>query len=78
MITRWSWSQSANPQLKRLDNKNLLACNQQVLYDDYAACNQFALTDQLDKIMAPALVIGATSDKMTTFELSQDLARNHS
>jgi pimeloyl-ACP methyl ester carboxylesterase len=47
-----------------------------VLYGDLVACDRFDIRHRLGEIEAPALVIGATEDRMTPLRFAQYLAEN--
>ncbi len=47
-----------------------------ILYTDFNACNDFDVSQELDKISLPALVIVGAEDKLTPLKLSQYLSSN--
>jgi pimeloyl-ACP methyl ester carboxylesterase len=47
-----------------------------ILYADFNACNEFDVSQELDKISLPALVIVGAEDKLTPLKLSQYLCNN--
>lgn len=47
-----------------------------VLYADFKACNEFDVSQELDKINLPTLVIVGAEDKLTPVKLSQHLCDN--
>lgn len=75
MINKWSWSANAPESLKTADLRALLEAPAEMIYQDYAACNQFDLTDRLPEITVPTLIICGTADKMTPPPLSEFLAK---
>ncbi len=47
-----------------------------VLYADFYACNEFDVSQELDKINLPTLIIVGADDKLTPLKLSQRLCSN--
>jgi pimeloyl-ACP methyl ester carboxylesterase len=61
--------------LKELFFKSLSGTRQTLLLDDLLACDQFNLTDRLDAIRTPALVVCGTEDKLTPPRFSELLSQ---
>lgn len=72
---KWMWGKNTPDEPRILGFEQLMKNDPQVVYGDYVACNQFDATDRLGEIAVPALVIGATGDRMTPLELSAELAQ---
>ncbi|HEX2905951.1 MAG TPA: alpha/beta hydrolase [Phototrophicaceae bacterium] len=71
MIMDGYWGTAAEyDDYRRLSRDWLLTVDAEVLYRDYAACNAFDVRSQLDQIQTPALIIGATDDRMTPLKYS--------
>lgn len=70
LINQWEWGENASEQIRRLSRKRLEENDPQTLYNDYYACNNFDVRDQLGRISAPALIIGGSVDQMTPFKFS--------
>jgi pimeloyl-ACP methyl ester carboxylesterase len=54
--------------------KSIALSSVDVLYGDLTACNELDLTQEVNKINAPALIICGAEDKMTPPDLSRQLA----
>jgi pimeloyl-ACP methyl ester carboxylesterase len=61
--------------LKELISRRLTETRQTLLLDDLLACDRFNLTDRLDGIRTPVLVVCGTDDRLTPFHYSEFLAR---
>lgn len=73
-ITRWQWGESANEEMREKGRQNILSIKPEIAHGDFSACNEFNLEDKIAAIKAPTLVIGGTADKMTPFELGEQVA----
>ncbi len=69
-----SFAPDASEVLKRQSEQQLLNCGQQVVYGDYAACDQFSIIDRISEIKAPTYVLCGSLDRMTPVKYSQFLA----
>lgn len=76
LIIEWCWTDTIDDATRQLTFNELMQIPPQVVYGDYQACNEFDLREQLLTIRTPALVIGATDDKMTPVKYSHYLAEN--
>lgn len=47
-----------------------------VVHGDFLACDRFDITDRLEEITTPVLVIGSSADRMTPLKYSQYLAEH--
>jgi pimeloyl-ACP methyl ester carboxylesterase len=65
LIGRWVWGTSAPSAIKQLGQRQLLATDPAVVFNDYQACNVFDLREQLGMITTPSLIIAGESDRMT-------------
>jgi pimeloyl-ACP methyl ester carboxylesterase len=74
LIMKFAWHKESNPTPKKQATKRMLNTPREVVLADYAACNQFDLSNQLEQIQVPTLVIGSADDKMTPLTYSQYLA----
>ena len=70
-----SFGSLAPENLKELFFKSLSGTRQTLLLDDLLACDQFNLTDRLDAIRTPALVVCGTEDKLTPPRFSELLSQ---
>lgn len=73
-IVDWSWSPGTPESVKARARQRLLAVDPEVLRGDYLACQGFDVRDQIDRIAAPALVLGAADDNMVKVKFSATLA----
>jgi pimeloyl-ACP methyl ester carboxylesterase len=60
--------------LKGVIFKRLTAVRQSLLLDDWLACDKFDVTDRLNAIRTPVLVVCGTEDKLTPLRYSKTLS----
>jgi pimeloyl-ACP methyl ester carboxylesterase len=65
LLVDWAYGQKATPEQKRQFLKQFNSVDQDVMYDDWAACNVFDIREQLPEITIPTLVISGSMDVMT-------------
>ena len=65
LIAEWCYSPQVPPEMLRLGEQQMAAMSPDVLYNDFAACNAFDVTDRLSEIVTPAAVVCGTDDRMT-------------
>jgi len=75
-VQMYAWGPHADEKLQRTGRRQLESCPAEVVHGDYLACNNFDARERLAEITCPALVVGATHDRMTPPRLSQFLADN--
>ncbi|MHB8777685.1 MAG: alpha/beta fold hydrolase [Anaerolineales bacterium] len=73
MINENCFSANTSPSLVQLSKQNMLKIRPPVLLGDFLACNEFDVTDQLEKIKIPALIVCGSKDKMMPLKYSQSL-----
>lgn len=73
-IMKWSFSLQASKRLVELTANRMAEIRPSVLHGDLVACDSFDLTDQLEKITQPSLILCGEEDKMTPLSLSRQLA----
>jgi len=73
-IVRWSFSPEAAPKLTALAAQRMAETRPSVLYGDFLACQEFDLTERVQAISAPAVIVCGGDDKMTPLRFSQFLA----
>jgi pimeloyl-ACP methyl ester carboxylesterase len=73
-VIRWSFGPAADAKLQLLSARRMLETPPAVLQADFAACSQFDLSDRLDQIRCPTLVITGDKDRMTPVKEGQFLA----
>lgn len=74
LITKFSWYKTADEADKRRNKDAMLATDPIVLYEDFAACNQFDVRGKVAQITIPTLLVCGSDDKMMPPENSQYLA----
>jgi pimeloyl-ACP methyl ester carboxylesterase len=73
-ISDWSWSRQVPPEIRQGMVKRLLAIPPQTLHDDFAACNAFDVSERVNTIQAPTLILVGSDDQMTPLKYSTFLA----
>jgi pimeloyl-ACP methyl ester carboxylesterase len=69
----WSWGANVPQVIKNRGRQRLLETPPQVLQSDYIACQNFDVRDNLERIAAPTLVLGAADDRMVKLKFSVTL-----
>jgi pimeloyl-ACP methyl ester carboxylesterase len=67
------FSETAQQNLLQLSRQFMLKMRPPVLLGDFLACHEFNVSDQLDQIKVPTLVICGAEDKMTPPKFSESL-----
>jgi pimeloyl-ACP methyl ester carboxylesterase len=75
-IVAWSFGPDAPAAIRQLGNQALQEVDPAVLYGDLVACDRFDVRHRLHEIEVPALVIGATEDRLTPLWFAHYLAEN--
>jgi pimeloyl-ACP methyl ester carboxylesterase len=65
LITDWAFGPEAPPEMVRLGRRQMGETQAEVLHGDFAACDAFDVRDRLGEIVAPALVLCGTKDRLT-------------
>ena len=73
-IIKYSWYKATGAFFKEKGRQRMLETGQDVVYGDYFACADFDLTDQLDQVEVPALIIASDKDRMVRQEQSLQTA----
>lgn len=76
IMVDWSFGPAAPDAVRFLGREALSAVDPAVLYADLLACDRFDIRHRLSEIDAPALVIGATEDRLTPPRFSEFLAEH--
>ncbi len=71
MVNENCFSIHAPKSLVELSKRHMMAMRPPVLFGDFLACNEFDITNQLEKINAPTLIICGAEDKMTPLKFSE-------
>ena len=74
-ICRWSFGLHTDPRLINTVKKQMLKTRPSVLQGDYRACDAFNISDQLDQVQVPTLIVVGEQDKMTPLRFSEELER---
>jgi pimeloyl-ACP methyl ester carboxylesterase len=73
---RMGFSAQAAPALVTQMVQEFTAAGPAVLYADFSACNDFDVSDQLERINLPTLLITGAEDRLTPLKLSQYIAEH--
>ncbi len=73
LIVKFAWHKETNAYFKQQASQRLLNTPPAVVHGDFLACDAFDMSDRLDQIKAPTLVVGSSVDKMTPLTASQFL-----
>jgi pimeloyl-ACP methyl ester carboxylesterase len=71
MINESCFSANTPQSLIQLSKQQMLEMRPPVLLGDFLACNEFDVTNQLEKIDVPTLIICGAEDKMTPLKYSE-------
>lgn len=72
-INKNCFSANAPHSLIHLSTRAMLQMSPSALHGDFLACNKFDVSEQLEKINIPVLVICGSEDKMTPLKYSESL-----
>lgn len=72
-LATWFFSPSAPPELVEGAKEELAKVNLEVLHQDFQACDQFNLMEEISAIEVPALIICGQEDKLTPVKYAQYL-----
>ncbi len=72
-INKNCFSTNAPQSLLHLSTQAMLQMSPPALHGDFLACNQFDVSERLEKINIPVLVICGSEDKMTPLKYSESL-----
>lgn len=73
-IIRYSWHKKTSDFFKQKGRQRMLEAGSDVVYDDFLACSRFDLSEQIDDLDLPVLVIVSTGDRMVPPETSGAMA----
>ncbi len=74
LVNEYSFNPDAPKDLIRLSTEAMLKLNPQTLLGDFLACDSFDVTDKLNAIQVPTLILCGTLDVMTPPKFSKSLA----
>ena len=72
-IIKWSFGPDTPPRLKELAAQHMNETRPAVLHGDFIACNAFDISERLNEIKKPTLILCGTEDKMTPPQHSKTL-----
>tara|TARA_R110000751_G_scaffold131275_1_gene233438 strand:+ start:25598 stop:26443 length:846 start_codon:yes stop_codon:yes gene_type:complete len=75
-IVKYSWKKTTSAFFKGESRQHMVDAGQQVVYNDFLACSRFDLSDRLDTVTLPVLVIAGQSDRMVPLETSREMAES--
>ena len=75
-MNQFSWAATTPPEIVSRGRDMLAQTPPTVLHNDFTACDQFDIRDQLAQINLPTLVIAASEDKLTPPKNGRFLADN--
>lgn len=74
-ICQWSFSPKADPRLIESVKKQMLKSRPTVLSSDFRACDAYDLSEKLDQVQTPTLILVGEEDKMTPLRFSEELKK---
>jgi len=74
LVTARSYSPATPPSFLQLAGRRMAETRPSVLYGDFLACDAFDVSERLDQVRSPALVVCGQDDQMTPPRLAQALA----
>lgn len=74
-IIRWMWSRNTPDDLIQQSANIMLATDPTVIQADFVACDSFDVSQRLEELAIPTLILAGEDDKMTPLSLSRKLAR---
>jgi len=72
----FAYGSTASKELLDMAREEMNNTDPSINYHDFTACNNFDVTQQLQSINLPALIIGGSEDKLTPLKYSEFLAAN--
>jgi pimeloyl-ACP methyl ester carboxylesterase len=73
-ICRWSFHPHTDPKLVQSVRDQMLKTRPTMLGADFRACDAYDLSDKLDLVQSPTLILVGEEDRMTPLRLSEELA----
>jgi pimeloyl-ACP methyl ester carboxylesterase len=64
-ICQWAYGPTTSEQILRKGRQQLLSLDPALIYEDYAACNDFDAMNRVKDIRLPTLIITGSADQMT-------------
>jgi pimeloyl-ACP methyl ester carboxylesterase len=75
-ITEWHYAPGTSPLVLDSAAADLRQTDPNIVYSDYAACNEFDVMTELGKIQVPALVVVGEHDRLTPPAYAEFLAHS--
>lgn len=73
-IIRYSWKKTTSAFFKGESRQHMFEAGPKVVYNDFLACSRFDLTDRLETVTMPVLVIAGQADRMVPLDTSREMA----
>ncbi|MEM9107264.1 MAG: alpha/beta hydrolase, partial [Pseudomonadota bacterium] len=73
-LIRYMWHKKTTNFFKEKGRQRMLEAGSEVVYNDFLACSRFDLSEQVDELDLPVLVIVSTGDRMVPAEASAAMA----
>jgi pimeloyl-ACP methyl ester carboxylesterase len=74
LIGKWAFSESAEIKLVELAQSRMAETPHQVVHQDFQACDQFNMMEQLHEVKSPALILCGEEDQLTPIKYGSYLA----
>ena len=73
-IVKYSWHRDTGDTFRQEGRRRLREAGPKVVHDDFSACSGYDLSDRLEKVGIPVLILAAAADKMVPADKSEALA----
>lgn len=73
-IVKYSWFKTTDASLKEMNRQRLIDAGKEVVYNDFLACSRFDLSQRLNEVDVPTLVIASNDDRMVPIDASRKMA----
>lgn len=77
-FVKFAYSNNASNEIISQARREMDNTDAQVYYNDFSACNNFDIMEQLHNIKTPVLILGASEDQLTPLKYSEYLLKNMS
>jgi pimeloyl-ACP methyl ester carboxylesterase len=73
-IVKYSWYKNTGAFFKQKGRQRMLDAGSAVVYDDFLACSRFNLSQRLEEVDVPVLVVASDHDRMVPLDKSRKMA----
>lgn len=73
-IVKYSWYKNTGAFFKQKMRQRMIDAGSDVVFDDFFACSQLDLSERLEHVHIPALVIASDFDRMVPLDVSRKMA----